>query len=471
MVAVLALALVGVLTFTGKGEVFDHIAVLPFQVTSTDSTHEALGFGMAEEVIARLVGVSTLNVPAIRSTMKYKGSTASYAEIARELGAKALVDGSVQKIDNRIHVIVKLIDPSTGRQLWSEPYDENAENILDLQSRIAQAVVRAVQVKVTKDEQDHLARPQKKVDPRAYELYVTARDMSRSNPSRAIFDSIITTLQRAIDIEPDNASYHAQLAFMYSELVGYSHVKNSDVIEKMKVAAETALKLDPDLAESQWAAGHVAYNQLRFGAALSYTARALELAPGNSGIFHFRGYVLMAVGRIDEALVMFRRSYGVDPVAGRKLGYNVGMCYLFMRRYDDAITSLKQWLPQDPRSNMGHTFLAYAYSMKGMHKEALAHNDSAVHWGKYNRPFILYRAGQHELASKAWKETLPFQSDHGKATWFGFLGQKDSAFSWLERFSQSPSGEILFIRHDPWLDNLRDDPRFKELMKKMNLLE
>jgi len=473
-VAVLAMALVGILFFTGRGEVFDRVAVLPFHNISKDSTQEYLAYGMTEEVIARLQQIASLNVPSIRSSMKFKGSQASYAEIARELGAKALVDASIQSINNRVRVIARLVDPPTDRTLWSDTYDGSVEDILDLQSRIAQAVVREVRVKVSQDEQTRMSRSSRKVNPQAYELCLKARqdlNLLATSITKDLWNNLMAKLQRAIDIEPDNAFYYASLAVGYGDAIDNSLEPFSEAFPKMKTAAETAVKLDPDLAESQIAAGYVEYFQYNFDNALVRAARALALSPGNFKAGQLRGATLIILGRYEEALVIFRRANELDPIAYKDLGYNLGMCYFFMRRYDDAIAYLQQWLRQNPKSDFGHTFLALAFSSKGMHAEALAHNDSAPYWGIMNRPIFLAKAGHRALAMKAYEQNVSMMNSYSKAEFFALLGQKDSAFHWLQRFYREPSGDIIFLPHDPFLDNLRDDPRFGELLKAMHLRE
>ena len=329
-VAVLAMAMVGIFFFTGRGEVFDRVAVLPFHNISKVSTQEYLAYGMTEEVIARLQQFASLNVPSIRSSMKFKGSQASYAEIARELGAKALVDASIQYVNNRVRIIARLVDPPTDRTLWSDTYDGNVEDILDLQSRIAQAVVREVRVKVSQDEQSRMSRSSRKVNPQAYELCLKARqdlNLFYANITKGLWDNLIARLQRAIDIEPDNAFYYASLAWGYAVAIDASLEPFPEAFPKMKTAAETALKLDPDLAESQIAAGYVEYFQYNFEGVLARTSRALELSPGNYQASHWRGSTLIILGRFEEALEILRRAYEQDPIAYKDYGSVVGLCY------------------------------------------------------------------------------------------------------------------------------------------------
>jgi len=471
---VLIIVISGIFKFTGRGEVFDRVAVLPFHNISKDLTQEYLADGMTEEVIARLQQIASLNVPSIRSSMKFKGSQSSYAEIARELGAKALVDASIQYVNNRVRVIARLVDPPTDRTLWTDTYDGSVEDILDLQSRIAQAVVREVRVKVSQDEQTRLSRSSRKVNPQAYELYLSARQglfRLPSNPQRSLLDSSIAKLQRAITIEPDNALYYATLERGYSLAVGWFLEPSREFIPKMKAAAETALRLDPDLAESHLAAGHVDFFQFNFKSSLARTSRALELSPGNAWAYQGWATVLTVWGRFEEAQKMYQRMHEVDPVLFKELGGSQGFGLFMMHRYDDVISFFKEWMRDNPKSDMGLAFLAISYSMKGMHAEALAYIDSASHWGLFMKPVLLARAGKLALAMKIFVRDSSRIDSYSKACFFAARGERDAAIQWLQRAYDELNGTMYWLPHDPFLDNLRDDPRFKELLKKMNLLE
>ena len=473
---VITFAIVIVFFAGGKGTVFDRVAVLPFRNISKDTTGEILAQGMMEDIILNLQQVASLKVPESRSTMKFRGSQLSLAAIAGELDAKVLVDGSIQLINNRIHVIVKLIEPTAERVLWTEQYDDNSENILSLQKGIAQALVKEVRAKVTQAEQERLGRPQKPVNLQAYELYLRARhDIERFpyNPQKTIWDSSIARLRRAIDAESDNARYYAALVGGYEMALRFGTVSSAETIPKMKVAAETALRLDAELAEAHLAAAQVDLYQCSFKSARSEISRALELSPGSVSALLAQAMVLVITGELGQALAVCRRAQEIDPVQFKEVGLDyVGEIYFFMRRYDDAIASLRESMHENPKSDIAHAFLSQAYSMKGMHKEALAHNDSSHFWGILNGPFLLVRAGERALAAKAYERNQSKLDPYLKAVYFAALGEKDSAFHWLQRSSQDPNGDFLvWIKNDPFLDTLRGDPRFKELLKKMNLLE
>jgi serine/threonine protein kinase/Tfp pilus assembly protein PilF len=472
---VLTVGILGIFYFTGRGEVLDHVAVLPFRNFSGEEKQEWLADAMTEEVISRLQDFAALRLPSFRSVMKFKKSQESYGALAKIMHAKALVEASVFiEESGRIRVRAKLIDPATDRPLWSDTLNGTRENILDLQSRIAQAVVREVRVKVSQDERTRMSRSSRKVDPLAYELCLKARQdiySLSSEISKSRWDSLMANLQKAIDIEPDNAFYYASLAMGYQSAINWGLVSSVDAMPKMKSAAETALQLDPDLAESQIAASHVDKYQYNFEGALSRTARALELSPGSFEAYRVHGGTLKAVGRYEESIVMFRRSQEIDPILFKQVAWGIGQTYWLMRRYDDAIAYLQQYLRENPKSDPGHTMLAASFSMKGMHAQALAQCDSMPYWGPPNRPIFLAKAGKRALAMQAYSKVRSTMSPVSKAEFFATLGDKESAIEWLQRAYREPSGELMLIRGDAFLDNVRDDPRFKELLRKMNLLD
>ena len=463
---------------TSKGRVFDSIGVLPFEDLSADTSRTFFSRGLTNEIIDRMWQVSSLRVPSLTTVMAKVKPGMTFGEMAKELGVKAILKARIQQDGNLLRISVALMDPDADRPLWSESFKREFSSVLTLQSELAQAIVQNVRVKVSQDEHERLGRAEKKVNQEAYELYLKARhEMGRLdlNPTKSSWDSAIAKFKKAIEIEPDNALYYAALVGAEIDGIGWSFVSSAAMIPKMTPDVHRALSLDPDLAESYIASAYVEVWQYDFKSALSHSARALELSPGKYGAYRCRGLVLMALGRIEEVLAIYKRAQEADPEKFKQSGgeLNTAVCYVFMRRYDEAIALCREWLRQNPKTDIGHTFLAMALSFKGMHAEALAHNDSAQYWGITNRPFFLARAGSRALAIQAYERgrSSPNFNDYTKAGFFALIGEKDSAFYWLERFYRDPSGELSWIRSDPGLDNLRDDPRFKALLKKMNLAE
>jgi len=281
----------------------------------------------------------------------------------------------------------------------------------------------------------------------------------------------MANLQKAIDIEPDNAFYYATVVMDYEVGIDNGLVSSAQALPTMRTAAETAMKLDPDLAESHLAAANVESFQCNFEAALSHIARALDLAPGNFIAHLFQGNVLTFMGRFDEALVSLQRLRELDPVQFKDIGWVLGQDYFLMRRYDDAIAFLQDWLAGNPRAESARQMLAWALAVKGMHVQALAQCDSMQQLGPMTRPVVLANAGNRALAIRAYDQVRSGLSPSDKARFYALIQDKESAFHWLQRAYREPDAIFLSVRVDPFLDNLRDDPRFRELLKKMNLLD
>ncbi|MDP2886249.1 MAG: protein kinase [Ignavibacteria bacterium] len=469
--AVVAIAAIFFYT-QSSGKVFDSIAVLPFENLSADTTRSFFSQGLANEIIDRMWQVSSLRVPSLKTVMAKVKPRMTYAEMAKELGVKAILQARIQQDGSRLKISAALMDPDADRPLWSKTFERDFSNILTLQSELAQAIVENVRVNVSQDEQQRLGRSQKTVNPQAYELYLRARqEMTRLplNPTKSGWDSAMAKLHVAIDIEPDNALYYASLASGYGWAAGWTLVPTTKLIPKMKAAAEKALGLDPDLAESQLSAAVVDVYQYNFKSAQSRTSRALELSPGNFSAHLARGGLLVSTARLEQALVMYQRAQALDPVQFKAGGFGLGFIYFFMRRYDDAIAAFKELMRDDPKSDVGHAFLALAYSMKGMHAEALAHNDSTHYWGVMIRPPLLVRAGKRSLGMNVFERDRSKINSLSKAGFFALLGEKDSAFQWLQRAYQDRGDIVVWLQNDPFLDTLRDDPRYRELLKAMNL--
>ena len=463
---------------TSSGKTFDSVAVLPFEDLSADTTRSYFSEGLANEIVERLWQVSSLRVPSLKTVMAKVKPGMTYAEMARELGVKAILQARIQREGNRLKISAALMDPDADRPMWSQPFERDFSSVLTLQSELAQAIVENVRVKVSQEEQQRLGRSEKTVNPQAYELYLSARrDLNRglsAFATRADWDSVMARIQKAIDIEPDNAQYYSLLAAGYDFALGTTLETASSALqsieEKMKAAAETSVRLDPDLVEGQLALVVIENRAFNWESALSRTQHVLDLSPGCAQAYRAKAFILFAAyGRFEDAVELINHARKLDPEEWTETGWGLGMFYFLAHRYDDAISHLKDWLRGNPNSYIGHTFLALAYSMKGMHNEAIAHNDSAAYWGPINRWLLLMRAGQRELAQKAFDSTRQYQGDYSMAQWFALQGQKDSAFYWLDRFYRHPTGELGWTPHDPFLDNLKDDPRFNELLKKMNM--
>jgi serine/threonine protein kinase/Flp pilus assembly protein TadD len=484
---VFAIAMVVILVSTGGGTVIDRVGVLPFHNLSKDSTQELYADAITEEIISKLQQVASLNVPS--SIMKFKKSQATYAEIAHEINAKALICGSIQIVNNRVHVIAKLIDPATDGSLWTETYDDNMEDILNLQSKIAQAVVGVVRVNVTRDEAARLGLS-RKVDPEVYSttLQGKAKATLEHATSEKEIRQAIELFRKAIDRDSTYAPAWAGLGealWMLAE-TGFECVAPAEVRDKSITAVEKALELDPNLPDAHKARAVIAFGgEWDLAEAQRQYERALELQPGYAAAHNLYGQMLsgMPLPHFEEARRHFDRARELDPLSpwneinmiawwqnqGRlekaleecerarmhdpnlwTVGWQIGFVKLVLGRPSQATPQfeavLKLFSPDRPSSVL--TPLGLAYGLAGRRTDAqkiLAEMDQASR-ERYISPFYL-------------------------ATVYSGLGRMDEAFRLLDQaLEQRTPYLVLCTPLDPLSVALRRDQRWRPFVDRLRKL-
>jgi len=475
----LALAAVATYLLAGRGVVADRVAVLPFLNLSKDSTGEILADGMCWDIIENLQHIASLKVPSAMATMKFKGSHAGYAEIARELGAKALVHGSILHLNRRLHVIASLIDPATDGTLWSDSYDANEEDILDLQSKIAQGLVQAVRVEVKHDEATRLTRS-RKVDPRAYELYLKARETfytigADERQHRIALD----LLEQAMSLDSSFPPFYSFAALMYQYGTFFGYWTQADVLPKMEKAAKTALLLDPESASSQVALGILDEAQWNWRGAETAFLRALEISPGDAQIDQAYATMLQWLGRFDEATGRMKQANEIDPSIDPH-GYWMAATYVNARRYDEAIEKTRDLLRRFPGEPALTLILGFAFAQKGacdsagVYLERALENSGHDSWVEINCAQMYGICGdsrrarnllRHYLAGRNAKATEPYNI----AAAYAILRDTSEAYSWLERAYSERSQSLNGLKIDIAWDTQRSTPRYQDMLRRVGL--
>jgi serine/threonine-protein kinase len=454
------------------------IAVLPFENLSGDPEQEYFADGMTEELIADLARIGTLRVISRTSVMTFKGTRKPLPEIARALNVDAVVEASVRRSGQRVRITAQLVEAATDRHLWADSYEDDLRDILTLQSNVARAIAGQIKIKLTPQEERRLAdtRP---VSPEAHEGYLKGRFYWNKRTQEG-FKRAVTYFQQAIDEDPTYARAYTGLADSYCLLPQYVFVSTADVLPKTRAAAARALEFDPDLAEAHasmacahemewdWAAGEMEYK------------RAIELNPSYATAHHWYGINLSLTGRFEEGLREMQLAEELDPlsliiktsIAGllRKLG-----------RLDEAIAKYREALEIDPGFVSGHTDLGWTYEHEGLHEEALAEFRRAlsVAPGNLNATaglgYVLARTGNKTEAETILRQLSErSRSAPGATLYLAIvelgLGNKDGCFAWLEKaFVDRAYGEFVEIRGDLRFASVRQDPRFKDLLRRMGL--
>lgn len=456
------------------------LAVLPLKNLSGDPTQEYLADGMTEELIGWLAGIRNLRVISRTSVMHFKDTKLSVPEIAKTLGVDAVVEGSVMREGSRIRVHAQLIRGATDEHFWSETYDRDLRDVLALQSDVAQAIAQKVKVTVSGEEHNRLAaaRP---ISPEVYENYLKGRSALDKSSNRTMVEESIAYLNEAIRKEPKFAPSYLGLANAYSEL-GTVIIGGVAKQERPRaiLAARKALELDPELVEAHVLLADMALQQWRWAEAEAEFRRALELSPNNAAAnAGFSGW-LASQGRIEEALTSCRRGRELDPFAVS--GNDLAWILLHARRYDDAAQELRSTLAVTPDDAWALNTLGIELILDHHPQDAVTVLKKAVSVSDRsptNVGLLIHayaKAGRRADALRLLEE-LKHRKQTGYVPAFAFvlaylgLGEYDQAFFWLEEAYKEQSNPLQFLKVFPIFDPIRDDPRFKDLVRRIGLPE
>ena len=449
----------------------DLIAVLPLENLSRDPDQEYFADGMTEALITDLGKVSALRVVSRTSMMHYKGTRKTLPEIARELDVDGIVEGSVQRSGSRVRITAQLIQAVDDRHLWAETYERDLHNVLALQGEVARAITNEIQIKLTPQEHTRLSSA-RRVNPEAYEAYLKGRYylVKWTDEGSKL---AIEYFQQAINKDPKCAVAYASLAEVY---VTNSPLPRKDSVASAKAAATKALELDDTLGEAHTPLAIIRYQyDWDWTGAGEEFKRAIALNPNDTETHHQYSHYWMGMGRTEESYAESKRSLELDPLLPA-INLHLGFHYLFARQYDQAIQQLQKTLQMDPNSPEALGWLGYAYEQKRMYPEALAAFGKAI---AISGGISSYRAslahtyavsGKRREAQKLLDElSKEGYSPLSIAEVETALGHKDKAFEWLERaYRQRDSDLAEFFKMNPRFDSLRSDPRFQDLLRRMN---
>lgn len=454
----------------------DAIAVLPFANLSGDPDQEFFSDGITEAVITDLGKISALRVIARGSVMQYKTKPKPPAETARELGVDALVNGSVLRVDDRVRITVQLIAPEDGRVLWSDRFEGDTRDILALHADIATAVAQQVRATIGPSEAQQLASPYSP-DPKAHELYLLGRYHAyRKNPESAT--KAVEYLLDATRVDPGFALAHAALAEAYRLREIWGGAGIGAFAEESRDAATRALNLDARLPEAHFAMAIVlSQRDWNWAAAETEFRRAIEGRPSLSDAHAEYSFYLQGLGRFEEAIAAVRRATALDPLSPDHLSQE-GRAFFRARRYDEALDRFGRALELDPNFGSALTRLIDTYLVMGRFKDV----------EKY-----LQKRG--DALGNAWSQTAQLYAKTGRipearallakverggtaaggagtsgALVLMALGDYDHALDHLERIVRRRQLTAFSLR-DPRFDPIALSPRFRQILKTMNLPE
>jgi serine/threonine-protein kinase len=477
---ILIMGIAALFYFYGRGRpAIDSLAVLPLASASADEQTETLSEGITESLINSLSQLPQLKVMAGSTVFTYRGKEVDPRKVGQELKVRAVLTGRVTWRDDGMIIKVELMNVADGSQLWGEQYYRQLSDIQTAQAEIAARVAEKLGLRLTGDEQRRLAKRHTD-NPEAHRLYLKARYyFHKYDPElqKKEFDYI----RQAIDLDPNYALAYAELANAYYSASNV-YLPPNEAMPKSRAAAMKALALDETLAEAHAALAIVKsqYDWDWAGAGKEYQ-RALELNPNYATARHLYGVYLCLQGRPQEALVELKRARELDPLSS-SIAVTAAWPYFYAppaaRQYDRAIEELEKILALEPQFFPARGLLGMVYEQTGMVETSIASFDQASGLG--NQPYVLAdrghfyaTAGRQDEARKILGE-LQERAKREHVSRFGIavlcfgLGEKDQGFDWLEKSYEARDEDLLTLNVDPRLDHLRSDPRFTNLLRRMN---
>jgi TolB-like protein/Flp pilus assembly protein TadD len=453
------------------------VAILPFENLSKEPDQEFFANGVQQQLITDLSKIRALRVISRNSVMQYRGTNKRLPEIARELGVDGVVEGSVMRSGNRLRITAELIDARTERHIWANSYDRDLREVLEMQREAARTIASEIRTEVTPEEKRQLAAA-RRVEPEVHELFLRgqywANKLGEEDLNRAI-----DYFQRAIDRNQAYAPAYAGLAVCYHAL-STAYRPPREVMPKAKAAAERAVELDETLVDAHLILARVLlFFDWDWPAAEKHLTRAMELSPSSAEAHITYGAYFTALGQSDRALVEFRLAQALDPLS-LVIQTEILFSLITARQFDEVIVQAHRVLEREPNYSWGYALAALAYGEKGDFERALEAADKASKIDPNNTTFTAFRAhvqaakGNRVEAEKLVAELKAVSSRryvcaYEVAHTYVKLGDKDEAFKWLQKGQRERADCMVWLLCEPWMDPLRADPRYSELIDAIGL--
>lgn len=452
------------------------LAVLPFKIVSGDPGDEHLGAGVADSIAIALTNVRQLTVRPLRASLKYPSASQDPVEAGRALQVDAVLEGSIRRVGDSLRMTAQLVRVDDGLRLWEHKSSDEFESILTVQNTIPQQIATALALELTDQEKMFLSRRHTD-NLEAFRVYLKARHMC-SQRSWKQAGLGIEFFEQAIKVDPNYAPAYSGLA--YTHMLPINPLPTMEKMHKAKAAALKALDLDDSLAEAHTALGRaVTYLDWDWAAAEKEFRRAIELNPNYVEAHFFYSLNLSALGRHDEAIEEMKLAQEIDPFHPRNT-FHLGWSYYMARDYDQAIDHLRKTpFEVDSAYHQVYWRLGLVYVQKAMYDEAITMLQKAgvlsgdMPLAKASIGYAYAKSGNvdearriiAELSESSKLEEAPITM----AAIYACLGDNDSAFEWLERAYAVRGSRIIDVKTDPMLDDLRSDPRFGDLLRRLSL--
>jgi TolB-like protein/Flp pilus assembly protein TadD len=468
----------------------ESIAVLPFENQNLET--EYLSDGLTESVINNLTRLPNLRVISRNSVFRYKGKETDSATVGRELDVRSVLTGRVVQRGDSLIISAELTDLRDNKQIWGQQYNRKVTDAFALQQEISRDISETLRSKLTGEQQQRLTK-RETVSPEAYQLYLKGRYYWNKREDKE-FIKALEYFQQAIDKDPTYALAYVGLAESYL-IGGSNNLSRWEKVSKAKATAQKALEIDATLGEAHTTLANIKHwDDWNWEEAEKEYKLAIELSPNYATAHHWYAESLSAVGRFDESFAEYNRALEIDPLS-LAISTDLGLAYYLSRQYDRAIEHLKKLRETDPNYVRTHFYLARVYEQKGMFEEAIS---------EYEKGFILEGDNPNDVAKDIASLRSSFKVGGAKGYWqkildrtikgqergdfdgkflflrvkqlpldiarlYAHLGERYEAFRWLEKAYHERNGELAELKVAPEWDNLRSDPRFQDLVRRIGL--
>ncbi len=454
----------------------ESIAVMPFVNESGNADVEYLSDGMTETLIKSLSQLPNLAVKSRSTVFFYKGKETSPKKIGEELNVQAVLLGRVVQHGDDLKLNLELVNTQTQDVIWSEQYDRKQSDLVSLQSEIAKDVSTKLKLRLSGADEAKVTKTST-ANPEAYQAYLKGRYYWNRRTAENI-KKAIEQFKAATDRDPNYALAYAGLADCYVLLNQYAGTPMSETIPKAKAYAERAIAIDDQLAEPHSSLGSVNEMSWQWTEAEREYKRAIELNPNYATGYHWYSNFLKNLDRYDEAALMIKRAHEIDPLSSA-ISINLSRMYQFQNDHNASIENSLKIIELDPNFPAAYQYLGLSYLKQGRNAEAIANFEKAVELSNRAGETLMYlgygygftgKRTEANAIAKELEEKYARKEANGRyvAGVYAGLGEKDKAFEWLEKDFQS-KGEVSNIRWGIPYESLRDDPRYKDLLKRMGL--
>ena len=456
----------------------DSIAVLPFENQNQDPNTDYLSDGVTESIINSLAQLPNLKVIARSSVFRYKGQTTDPIAAGKELGVRALLTGRIMQRGDNLMISTELVDVRDNKQLWGERYNRKVSDLLAVQRDIASEISSNLRLRLSGKDANRLSK-QYTENAEAYQLYLKGLfflNKRTEEDSRKAIDYF----QQVIAKDPNNALAYASLSDVYSHLVfPLGSVPPGEAMPRAKEAASHALAIDNSLAAAHASMAYeVFFYEWDWPLAEREFKRAIELDPNNADAHHWYSHYLMSQQRFDESFAESKRGLELSPL-DRLFNIHLGWHYLYTRQYDQALEQLNRVVDMDRNFPQTYIWLGLTYEQKGKYPEAIAAFQKAMvlfpggsTQAKAQLGHAFAMSGQKNEALKIiaeLEEKGPYVSPYHVSAIYAGLGDKDRTFLWLEKAYGERSDWLVNLTNDQRFDDLRSDPRFADLVRRVGL--